>query len=185
MKIKVGISNRHIHLTEDAYRLLFEKNLTKKYDLSQPNEFASEEVLTIEANGNKIDNVRIIGPFRNYNQVEISRRDARKLGINPPVRRSGNLTGACDIIISNENKKFKLKNCCIIANRHVHISKAYADTLRLKDNQEVNIKITGEKGGVVIAFIKISENAPLELHIDTDDANAFNLKSGDEVELIL
>ena len=134
MKIKVGVSNRHIHLTEDAYRLLFEKNLTKKNDLSQPGQFSSEEVLTIEANGKKIDNVRIVGPFRKYNQVEISRRDARFLDINPPVRKSGDLKDACDIIISNERGRYKLKDCCIIANRHIHISNSYAKELRLKDN---------------------------------------------------
>ena len=185
MKIKVGVSNRHIHLTEDAYRLLFEKNLTKKTDLSQPGQFSSEEVLTIEANGKKIDNVRIVGPFRKYNQVEISRRDARFLGINPPVRKSGDLKDACDIIISNEQGRYKLKDCCIIANRHVHISNSYAKELRLKDNDEVKIVIPKDKGGIVKAFIKTSDDAVLELHIDTDDANAFNLNTGDEVELIL
>ena len=145
MKIKVGVSNRHIHLTEDAYRLLFEKNLTKKNDLSQPGQFSSEEVLTIEANGKKIDN----------------------------------------IIISNERGRYKLKDCCIIANRHIHISNSYAKELRLKDNDEVKIVIPKDKGGIVKAFIKTSDDALLELHIDTDDANAFNLNTGDEVDLIL
>ena len=185
MKVKVGISNRHIHLTEDAYRLLFDKNLTKKQYLSQPGEFAAMETLTIECNGKKIENVRIVGPFRDYNQVEISKRDARLLGIDPPIRRSGDLKDACDIIISNGLKKFKLKNSCIMSNRHIHISKDLANTLRLKDNQEVTVKVPGLKGGLLTAFIKISDNGVFELHIDTDDANSMNLNSGDEVDLII
>lgn len=185
MKVKVGISNRHIHLTEDAYRLLFEKNLTKKNDLNQPGEFAADETLTIENNGKKIENVRIVGPFRNYNQVEISARDAKQLGINPPIRKSGDLNDAVDLIITSDKGSYQLKNCCIIANRHIHMSQKLADTLRVKDNQEVKILVPGVKGGVLTAFVKISENGFFELHIDTDDANALLLNNGDEVELII
>ena len=185
MKVNVGISNRHIHLTEDAYRLLFEKNLTKKKDLNQPGEFASNETLTIEYDNKKIENVRIVGPFRKYNQVEISSRDAKILGINPPVRKSGDLNKAVDLVITSDKGSFKLKSCCIIPNRHVHMSKKLAETLRVVDDQEIKISVPGLKGGILTAFVKVSDNGFFELHIDTDDANALMLNNGDEVELII
>lgn len=185
MKVKVGISNRHIHLTENAYRMMFEKNMSKKKDLNQPSEFAANETVTIEANGIKIENVRIIGPFRKYNQVEISNSDARKLKINPPVRKSGDLENAIDLIITTSNGSFNLKNCCIIPNRHVHMSKDMAKVLRVNDDQEVKLKVNGIKGGEVTAFTKITDNGYFEVHIDTDDANSMQLNSGDEVELII
>ena len=183
MKVTVAISNRHIHLTEDAYRMLFEKNLTKKKDLTQKGEFAANETLTIENGENKIENVRIVGPFRKYNQIEISRRDARTLGIEPPVRRSGDLTDAVSLVVTSDAGSFNLKDCCIIQSRHVHMNEQMAKALRLEDNQEVNVRVAGDKGGVFKAFVKISENGVFEFHIDTDDANSFNLKNGDEVEL--
>lgn len=185
MKVKVGISNRHIHLTEDAYRLLFDKNLTKKSDLKQPKEFAAVETLTIEHNGKKIENVRIVGPFRKYNQVEISTRDAKKLGIRPPVRKSGHLYDAIDIIVTSDKGSFNLKNCCIIPNRHVHMSKKLAETLRVADDQEVKISVPGLKGGLITAFVKVSDDGVFELHIDTDDAYSLMLDNGDEVDLII
>ena len=183
MKVKVAISNRHIHLTEDAYRLLFEKNLTKKKDLSQKGEFAANETLTIENGDKKIENVRIVGPFRKYNQIELSRRDARTLGINPPVRRSGDLKDAISLVITSDAGSYNLKECCIIQSRHVHMNQSMADALKLEDNEEVNVRVDGPKGGVLKAFVKISENGVFEFHIDTDDANSFDLENGDEVEL--
>lgn len=185
MKVKIGISNRHIHLTEEAYRLLFEKNLTKKYDLNQPNEFAANETLTIEANGVFIENVRIVGPFRNYNQVEITYSDAKKLGINPPVVTGGNLKDAVDLVIISTKGSFKLKNCCIIPKRHVHISRKMAEALKVRDNQQVKLKVDGNKGGELTAFIKVTEDGYFEAHIDPDDAIAFGLQNKDEVDLIL
>ena len=185
MKLKVLISNRHIHLTEDAYRMLYEKNLTKDHDLTQPGEFAAFERLTISNGDNKIEDVRIIGPFRNYNQVEISRRDAKLLGINPPVRRSGDLADAVDLVVSHDDKMIKLKNCCIIANRHVHINESLAAALRIKDNDELKIKVDNDKGGIIKAFAKVSKDGVFELHIDTDDAFSLGLNNNDEVELIM
>ena len=183
MKVKVMVSNRHIHLTEDAYRLLFTKNLTKKSDLTQKGEFAANETLTIEHEDKKIENVRIVGPFRKYNQIEISARDARTLGINPPVVRSGDLQNAVDLIVTSDEGSFNLKGCCIIQSRHVHMNQSMADALRVSDNQKVNIKVDGPKGGIFTAFTKITDNGVFELHIDTDDANSFMLNNGDEVEL--
>lgn len=185
MKIKVAISNRHIHLTEDACRLLFEKNISKNKDINQPGQFVANETLDIMTNTGVIENVKIVGPFRKYNQIEISRRDARLLGINPPVRESGNLKDAVDIVVKSSMGQYKLKSCVILANRHVHMCKSLADSLRLKNNDEVMINVPGEKGGMLKSYIKVSDKGVLEYHIDTDDANALNLNNGDEVELII
>lgn len=183
MKVKIGVSNRHIHLTEEAYRMLFEKNLTKKRELTQPGEFVAYETVTIENNGSFIENVRIIGPFRKYNQVEISYSDALKLGINPPVRKSGDLKDAVDLVVTTSSGSYKIKSCCIIANRHVHMNQKTADSLRLIDNQEIKMIVDNEKGGDYKAFVKITPNGILEAHIDKDDANSMQLKTGDEVEI--
>ena len=90
MRIKVGVSNRHVHLTKEVYFKLFgEENLEKDRDLDQPGQFASKSYVTIKKGEREIPHVRILGPFRNYNQIEISRTDAYKLKVNPPVRDSG------------------------------------------------------------------------------------------------
>lgn len=183
MKVKVAISNRHIHLTEEAYNMLFTKKITKKNEIGQKGEFAANETLTIEWGDKKIENVRIVGPFRKYNQIEISNKDARLLGINPPVRKSGDLKDAVDLIVTSDEGSYNLKSCCIISNRHVHMNQAMADALKVKNDQEVRVKVDGPKGGEIKAFIKITDNGVFEFHIDTDDANSLMLNNGDEVEL--
>ena len=185
MKVKVGISNRHIHLTEDAYRLLFEKNLTKKMDLTQPGEFAANETVTISYNNKFIEHVRIVGPFRSYNQVELSASDAKKLGINPPITSSGDLKNALDLIITSEKGSYNLKKCCIIQERHIHMNPQMANFLHVTNHQQVKLKIDGKKVGEMVAFVKIGDNSPIEAHIDVDDASAFGLQNGDEVELVV
>ncbi len=186
MKIKVGVSNRHVHLNEETYKKLFgDEPLNKKNDLVQPGEFSSDKVLKIITEKSTIENVRILGPFRSYNQVEISRTDAYKLGVDPSICRSGNLQKALPIIVENDGKRLLLDKSLIIANRHIHISKSEANRLNVNDNDETVVIVDTEKGGILTnVFYKVSENGVLEMHIDTDDANAMMLKTGDEVESI-
>ena len=181
--MKVGISNRHVHLTEEDLKILFDKDLTKKKDLSQIGEFACNETVTLKTNKREITNVRIIGPTRNYTQVEISKTDAYSLGLNPPIRTSGDLEGSETITIIGPMGQIT-KECCIIANRHIHINKELRKQLNLENKDIVSIKIGGIKGGIIDnVYLKEKENFLLELHLDTDDANAFLLKNGDEVEI--
>ena len=128
--------------------------------------------------------MRILGPFRSYNQVEISKSDAFKLGLNPPVRTSGDLINSETITLINNDKSVTLDNACIIANRHIHISALKAEELNLKNGELVQVKINGEKSGIVDAYIKITDNGYFEMHIDRDDANAFLLNNNDEVEIL-
>ena len=184
-KVKVGISNRHVHLTSDVYKMLFSHDLTKKYDLTQIGDFAANEKVTLKTEKGIVENVRIIGPCRNYNQVEISRSDARKLGINPPVRKSGDLVESETITIVGENGEVTLENVCIVAERHIHLNPNLAREWLVKDDDLVQVSIKGDKSCILDAHIKVSENGILAFHIDTDDANATGLEQNDEVEVLL
>ncbi len=184
MKINVGVSARHVHITADNFKKLFgDIPLTKRNDLNQVGEFASDHLLTIKGPKGQIDKVRILGPFRPYTQVEIARTDAFKLGVNPPVAASGNLDGSAPITLINGDKVIELNEGLIIPERHVHLPKDKAIELGLNNGEEVNILVDGIKGGSLKAFTKVSDNAYFEIHLDTDDANAFLLNNGDEVEL--
>ena len=185
MKISVGISNRHVHLNNGDYNILFGNiPLTKRNDLNQPGMFASNQVVTIKGNKRSIENVRVLGPLRSYTQVEVSKTDAYALGINPPVRSSGELIGAHEITIIGPCGEIT-KNVAIIANRHIHIDKKIREEKGLIGVNEVSIKIAGEKGGIINnVYLKDSDEAYFELHLDTDDANAFMLNQNDEVEII-
>lgn len=188
MKINVGVSNRHVHLTKESVSILFGENfeLTNFKELSQKGMFACQEKVTIEGPKGKIENVRIVGPYRPYNQIEISKTDSFILGVNPPVRNSGDLENSCPITIIGPKGKLELSNGCIIAARHIHISYDDLEKLNLKNNNTVSIKINSEKPAILSnVYLKASEDATLELHLDTDDANANLLKQGDEVEIIL
>ncbi len=183
-KINARVSNRHVHLTKEVYEQLFDGELTVRNYLNQKGEYASTEVVTISCGDKKIENVRVLGPFRSYNQVEISRLDARVLGVNPPVRRSGDLQDSLEITLETEKNKVTVKGL-IIANRHVHLNSLDKEKYGVEDGDMVKIKIDGAKSGIIDAMVKISDNGYYELHLDTDDANAFLLNDGDEVTLII
>ena len=174
---------RHIHLTEEDYNILFNEPLTEKSPLNQHGQFAANQQVTIKNNDREIEKVRIIGPFRNYTQVEISRTDAYYLNLNPPVRGSGDLNGAEPITIVGPNGTIT-KAAAIIADRHIHITKEDREKYNLL-KEEYQIRVNNEKGGI-LNNIKIKEapNSYFELHLDSDDANAFDLKQNDEVEII-
>ena len=184
MKITVGVSARHIHLTkENFYKIFGYEELTKFKDIKQPGLFAAEETVTLKTDNYEINNVRILGPFREYNQAEISKTDAYKFKVNPKVRRSGEVENTDTITVVGPKGEIKIP--VIIANRHIHITEEQAKELNVKDRQLVPVRINGEKPGVILAEFKVSKEAFLELHLDTDDANAFLLKQDDEVEIML
>ncbi|MBE6139928.1 MAG: propanediol utilization protein [Firmicutes bacterium] len=182
--VQVGISARHVHLKEETYYKLFDKPLTKKNDLNQLGQFAANETVKIRTSQNVFENVRIIGPLREYDQIEISKSDARILGINPPVRKSGDVLNSEKVILETAKDSVEIEGC-IIADRHVHMNEKKALELGLYDNEIIKLKIEGEKSGIIDAFVKISENGFFEVHLDTDDANANLLQNNDLVKIVL
>ena len=182
MKVSIGVSNRHVHLCEKDLKKLFgdDYKLEIGKEINQPGQYASTAKVSIKTNKAIIENVRILGPTRKYSQVEISMTDAYKLGLNPPVRESGDLAHSAPITIVGPLAEINLENGCIIADRHIHITKEEAIEKGLEKVKTVSVKVEGEKGGILENVkIKISEEAYFELHIDTDDANAHLIKSGD------
>lgn len=187
MKVKIGVSARHVHLCDKDFKYLFGEsaNLTIKSDLSQPGEYSCHETVTLKTDKNKIDNVRVLGPLRDQTQVEISRTDAYVLGLNPPVRISGDLDNSEKITLCNKDKELNLNEGCIISARHIHMSERDSYKLNYFNNQKVKVKIKGEKGAILDnVFIKVKGSYALELHLDTDDGNAMLVSSGDICEVL-
>lgn len=187
LKIKVGVSNRHVHLSKVEFDMLFDGCEFKSIkDLSQDGDFASNLVVSIKTSKNVIDNVRVVGPLREKTQVEISMTDAYFLGINPPVRMSGDFKDACDIILCNGNREVVVKNSCILANRHIHVNTKEQVKYNLFDGDNVIALIGGVRAGILEnILVKSKDNYNLELHLDTDEANAMGLRNGDEVDIII
>ena len=180
--IPIGVSNRHIHLTQEHLDILFGPGyqLTKLKDLSQPGQFACKEQLKA------IEGVRVLGPLRKKSQVEISKTDSFVLKVNPPVRESGDVIGSAPITIVGPKGIVELKEGCIIANRHIHMSPSDASRYGVKDGDYVAVDTVGKGKRTTLwdVQIRVSDKFILEMHLDTDDANACGIGNGDKVKLI-
>ena len=185
--VPVGVSNRHIHLSQEHVEALFGPGyqLTKKKEL-MGGQFASNECCTIVGlKLRAIENVRVLGPARKSTQVEISSTDARKLGINVPVRESGDIAGSAPIAIVGPKGAVYCKEGCIVAARHIHMSPADANACGVSDGDYVSVKVENERGTTFNNVkIRVDESFTLEMHIDTDEANASEIKQGDKVAII-
>lgn len=186
--VPVGVSNRHIHLSQQDLETLFGKGyeLTPVKDLSQPGQFACKEQLTlIGPSLRAIEGVRVLGPIRSSSQVEISRTDSFTLKIKPPVRESGDIKGSAPITIVGPKGIVSLKEGCIIANRHIHMSEEEGELFGLKDGDTVTVEADGERRTTFYDVqIRVSKAFRLEMHIDTDDANAAGIGNGAKVKII-
>lgn len=187
--IVLHISNHHIHLTKEHFEQLFGKDvqLTKYRDLLQPGQFAANETVDIIGPKGQLKNVRIVGPLRNYTQVEISRTDSFILGIKPPIRDSGNLEGSVGVIVVGPKGKVELKEGCIIAQRHIHFSVEDAEEIGIKDKDIVKILVGKGKGRETIfgdVICRVSKNYATECHLDTDEANASMADNSDKIFIL-
>lgn len=182
MKATVGVSNRHVHLTKETFKYLFGKEeLQKRNDLNQVGEFASLEYVDLR-NGDKIiEKVRIVGPFREHNQIELSNSDLDYLKMQAPIRRSGELDNTPNIELCVGDKSI-LSSGVIRAERHVHVPSSREDELGLHERDKVDVFTPN---GSFDALVKVSDNGYFEVHIDRDDAQEYGLKSGDEVDVVL
>ena len=186
--VPVGVSNRHIHLTREHVEILFGKGyeLTKIKDLSQPGQYACKEQLTIIGPSMRsIEGVRVLGPERKRSQVEISRTDSFVLKVKPPVRESGDLDGSAPITIVGPKGIVTLKEGCIIANRHIHMSEDEGKAFGVTDGEYCDVELNGERRSLFYDVqIRVHKDFRLEMHIDTDDANAAGVGNGAKVRLI-
>ncbi len=185
--VPIGVSARHVHLTQADVETLFGSGyeLTKKKEL-MGGQFASNEVVTIV--GLKLramENVRILGPVRKASQVEISATDAIKLGIKTPIRESGDTKGSAPIAIVGPKGVVYLQEGCIIAKRHIHMSPEDAVKAGVQNGDTVSVKVENERGTTFNHVqIRVDKSFTLEMHIDTDEANAAKISTGETVVII-
>ena len=188
LTVPVGVSNRHVHLTQKDVDILFGEGyqLTKKKDL-MGGQFASAECVTIVGlKLRAIENVRILGPVRKASQVEISQTDARKLGITVPIRQSGDTAGSAPIAIVGPKGAIYLKEGCIIAARHIHMSPQDAKNFGVVDGDMVSVVADNERATrFENVKIRVDKTFTLEMHIDTDEANAAGIAQDDRVRVIV
>lgn len=186
-EIKIGVSARHVHLSRKDVDALFGEGyeLTKKKEL-MGGQFAAEECVTIVSpNLRSIENVRVLGPLRKESQIEVSRTDTFKLKISPPVRPSGELKGSAPMAMVGPKGSIFLNECCIIANRHIHLPPYLAEKYGVNDNDLVDVEVqTGKPTKFFNVQVRVHESFTPEMHIDTDDANACALKTGDVIKIL-
>jgi putative phosphotransacetylase len=187
-KIPIGISGRHVHVTQQHLEILFGKGyeLTEFKPLSQPGQYAAnEKVDLISPTGKTIAGVRILGPVRPASQVEISRSDALRGGFEAPVRSSGDVKGSGKCTLVGPKGQVELEEGVIIADRHIHFSLEDASYYGVKDGDIVHLQIGGQKPGLISNVLcRVSSKYALDCHLDTDDGSAFMLNTGDEGTLV-
>ncbi len=186
-QVPVGVSARHIHLTQEHVEALFGEgyHLTKKKDLMGGQYACNETVTIVGLKLRAIENVRVLGPVRKASQLEISATDAMKLGIAAPVRESGNVAGSAPVAVAGPKGIIYLKEGCIIAMRHIHMSPTDASAAGVSDGDIVSVKADNERGTIFNQVkIRVDDSFTLEMHIDTDEANAGRIKTGDMVTIV-
>lgn len=178
----VETSARHVHVTEETLEILFGKGhtLTKKKDLSQPGQYACEERVEVVGPKKSLANVSILGPCRKADQVELSATDARSIGIAAPIRESGDTagSGACKLV--GPCGEVELKEGVIVAKRHIHLTKADAEELGVKDKDVVWVKVETPERKAILGDVvcRVSDSYARAMHIDTDEANAIGSVPG-------
>lgn len=182
--IEVGVSNKHVHLSREDMDILFGKGaeLTVKKKVGQPGQFAANEQVKVIGPKGAFEKVRILGPLRKQTQVEISKTDSFALGVKAPLRDSGDLKGTPGVTLVGPEGQVAIEEGVIIAKRHIHLTPAIAKTLNAYDGQIVSVDIPGDRGGVMShVTVRVTDTSAPEMHIDTDEANAFGMKNGDRI----
>lgn len=179
--IPVGVSNRHIHLRQADLETLFGSGyeLSAARPLAQPGQYAAGETVCVAGRKGAFTNVRVLGPVRPHSQLEISRSDAFALGINPPVRVSGDLAGAADICVIGPAGMLVLRGAAILARRHIHMPPDDALRFHVANGDSVTVEVGNEKKcRFHDVIVRVAPDSALEFHIDTDEANAADVRSG-------
>jgi putative phosphotransacetylase len=185
--IPAALSNRHLHLSQAHIDLLFGENynLCTLKDLSQPGQFACEEKVDMIGPKGEIKGIRVLGPARPQTQIEVSVSDSFLLGVKPPIRDSGDIDGSPGVTLRGPKGEVQLNKGVIIAARHIHMHTSDAEKYNVKDKDRVKVKTSGERALIFEnVLVRVSPKYALEMHLDTDEGNAANLKNGSLVELI-
>lgn len=175
LSIPMAVSARHCHLSKCDLEALFGEGyeLTKKADLSQPGQFAANETITIVGPRGSLEKVRILGPARNMTQVEVSQTDSVKLGLKAPLRESGDIKGSAPITMVGPKGSLYKKEGLIIAQAHIHMTPEDADHFTVENGEYVRVEVDGERPVTLgKVLIRVSPRYKLEMHVDTDEANA-------------
>ncbi|MBS5787995.1 MAG: phosphate propanoyltransferase [Clostridioides difficile] len=185
--IEVEASGRHVHLSKAEMEALFGKGyeLTKAKDLSQPGQYACKERVMITGPKGSLKNVIVLGPCRSNTQVEVSLTDLASLGLKAPVKQSGDLAGTPGLKISVDDKEVNVNEGLIVAKRHIHMAPQDAEKFGVHDNEEVNVKVFGNRPlvfeGVVV---RVNANYKTYMHIDYDEANACGFQKGTFAKIV-
>ena len=176
LEIPIGVSNRHIHLSREDVDALFGKGykLTPVKTLKQPGQFACEETLTVKGPKGSLEKVRILGPERPKTQLEVSVTDSYKLGLKPPVRLSGDLKGSPAFEIIGPGGSIHKDGGAIVALRHIHMIPEMAEKYGYVNGQVVDVEVGSDERKTIFRNVplRITNTSALEMHLDTDEANA-------------
>jgi putative phosphotransacetylase len=186
-KVHIGVSARHIHLSQAHIEILFGQGYTlhEFKSLSQPGQFAAEEVVSVQGTKGRMDKIRILGPARSETQLEVSRTDSFSLGLNPPLRQSGDIVGTPGIKIIGPAGEVELQQGVIVAARHIHFHTSDAEAWGIVDKQMLKVKLNGERPLILENVLaRVSGQFALDLHIDTDEANAAGVRTDEYAEII-
>jgi putative phosphotransacetylase len=184
--VPVGLSNRHCHLSQADIDVLFGEGyeLTNFKDLKQPGQYACEEKIQVVGPRGSLT-MRVLGPARKQSQVEISLTDGFALGVQPPVRQSGDLAGSPGCKLVGPKGEVEISEGVIAASRHIHMHTSDGEKFGVNDRDVVSVEFGGERGVVFHNVLcRVNEAFALEFHVDIDEGNAAGLKNGDEVEII-
>lgn len=189
MKVLVETSARHVHLTEETFKVLFgdDAQLTIKKYLSQPGQYASEQRINVVGPKKTLANVSILGPFRKGNQVELSATDARSIGLGIAVRESGDIKGTPGCILEGPCGQVEIQEGVIVAKRHIHMTTKDAEAFGVKDKQIVSVAIENDERSTIFGdvVVRVRDDFALAMHIDTDESNAACVAPGTMAEVIV
>ncbi|HEY5600578.1 MAG TPA: phosphate propanoyltransferase [Patescibacteria group bacterium] len=190
MKVLVEVSARHVHLDRDTFAALFgqDATLSKLKDLSQPKQFAANEVVSVKTKKGRLDKVRILGPLRSYTQVELSKTDARILGVETIIRDSDelDLDGTAGATLIGPKGELKIDKGVITPWRHLHISSLEATSANINDGQLLKVRVGGLRGIVFEkVLVRVKPQFKLSMHIDTDEGNAVGIGPNTIGEILL
>jgi putative phosphotransacetylase len=188
LSIPVGVSNRHCHLTEEHFKILFGRSAEPKKikNIKQPGFYAAEETIDVKGPKGVLKKVRLVAPYRDHTQIELAVTDAISIGLHPPVRESGNVKGSAGATLIGPVGQVDIKEGVIVAQRHLHFSPAEAKNLGVVSGETVRVR-AGKPDGRSTVFenviVRVSDKYSLEFHVDTDEANAAGIKTGDVVHI--